>query len=88
MTDIDPEQYLAALDEARTERDALHPHRPVLELIDGGRTTRRPPTNHHQPSVLATTDRYLDKQTIALGRRRIEEMRALINRNRSTRRPE
>ena len=58
----DPDSYLAALDDLRSERDQLHPHRPLLDAAD--------PTPARSP---------IDEDLIALGRRRLAEMRALID---------
>ena len=61
----DPDAYLSALDDLRSERDHLHPHRPLLDPL-----STADPTPARSP---------LDEDLIALGRRRLAEMRALID---------
>lgn len=64
MTEHDPDEYLSALDEARHEREHLHPHRP--QLPPSGRLEDRP--------------RPLTDDERAEGLRRIAELREQIAR--------
>jgi hypothetical protein len=87
----DADAYLAALDDARAERDQLHPHRPTLTIIDGGRahdhsTQATPaPAAPTRAPLRAAPDRYLDDATRSLGHQRIAQLRTLIDHNRANR---
>jgi hypothetical protein len=79
------DDYLAALDEARAEREQLHPHAPVLPPE---RHLRSVPTDDTPPRALAettttsSTSFALEPHYIETGRRRIAEMRQLIAQHR------
>ncbi len=78
MTDqidkIDPDDYLQALADARAERDAIHPHRPVLD---------QPEPTADRPT--SSTGRWLTDAERERGHARVAELRAQLERNRTDR---
>jgi hypothetical protein len=67
----DSEAYLRAIEDAREERDHLHPHAPQLGRADGVGSTGD------------ITDRYLDPVTIERGRAWIDRLREQIDTQRT-----
>lgn len=64
---LDPLEYLAALDDVRADRASLYPH------------AHRSADDDAQRSSSADTARLLPSSVCDLGRRRVAELRALID---------
>jgi hypothetical protein len=82
----DRDEYLAALEEARAEREALHPHQPVLpperHLHSVPSDDDTPPRALDETTTTSSTTFELEQHYIETGRRRIAEMRQLIAQHR------
>lgn len=88
-----PDDFLAALEDDRAEREHLHPHRPVLtpRHLRSVQATELDDSDPHALSGAETTGeheergRYLSQAERDHGRARIAALRAVIEENRTRR---